>query len=623
MKRSVLPLPRLRSIALAFLFIWSRGAAADAWYNPSWLYRKQVTIDHTKVGGGVDLVAFPVLLNFPSDANLAAHALANGDDILFTSADGTTKLAHEIESYTPATGALVVWVNVPTVSANVDTVLDLYYGNAGSSNQQNPSAVWDAHYHGVWHLKENGVLAADSTSNANNATSGTLPTQTSGQIGKGQSFDGSSQSIGIPDAASLDIPTNGTFSVWFKLDEFRQSDFFEKGGFGGYTAWQVNADLWWGPQNGTVAQWSVATGAMTTGRWYRLDGVSEGQIQKLYLDGALAAQSTQIASFLNTGTLQFGKGFDGLFKGSLDELRISDVVRTAGWIVTEYNNQVSPGTFASVGSERALTTLGNGADPGNANRAPGGPAAMVDAFTLQTAIGFDTITAVTVTLAPGTSGGLGLLEITNDAGTVVYGSVSNPVGDTPAIALTTSIAATTTVTPYRIRMTPQSHAGMPAPPGSTYGVTAFVSDWAGTNVHAGSDSGGTTVTIDNQSPGNVTGGTAASASGQVSLNWANPPDADFGGVVVLRSTSAVANVPAEGASYVPGNAIGSAAVACVVAAPATACVDSPLANDTAYHYKVFARDLNGNYATGAVPAGSPATPKGSLFFFKKREIDFF
>ena len=77
------------------------------------------------------------------------------------------------------------------------------------------------------------MLAGDSTSNANNATTGTLPTQTSGQIGKGQSFDGTSQSIGIPDAASLDIPTDGTFSVWFKLDELRQSDFFEKGGFGG------------------------------------------------------------------------------------------------------------------------------------------------------------------------------------------------------------------------------------------------------------------------------------------------------------------------------------------------------------------------------------------------------
>jgi hypothetical protein len=215
------------------------------------------------------------------------------------------------------------------------------------------------------------------------------------------------------------------------------------------------------------------------------------------------------------------------------------------------------------------------------------------------------------------------LEITNDGGTVAYGSVSNPVSDSPAIALTTSIAATTTVTPYRIRMTPRSHAAMPAPPGSTYGVTAFVSDWAGTNVHAGSDSGGTTVTIDNQSPGNVTGGIATSASGQVSLGWANPPDADFGSVVVLRSTSAVADVPAEGVSYVTGNAIGSSAVACVVAAPAGVCVDSPLANDTAYHYRIFARDLNGNYATGVVPAGSPATPKGSLFFFKKREIDYF
>jgi Domain of unknown function (DUF4347)/Concanavalin A-like lectin/glucanases superfamily/Domain of unknown function (DUF2341) len=593
-----------------------------AWYDPAWLYRRQVTIDHTKVSGGVALTAFPMLLSLTSDANLAAHAQASGDDILFTSADGTTKLSHEIEGYTSATGALIAWVKVPILSATVDTVLYIYYGNASASIQQNSTAVWDAHYHGVWHLKENGALASDSTSNANNATTGTLPIQTSGKIGEGQSFDGSSQFVGIPDSASLDIATDGTFSVWFKLDELRQSDLFEKGGFGGYAAWQVNADLWWGPQNGLVAQWSVASGAVTTGRWYRLDGVSSAGIQRLYLDGALAAQSTQIASFLNAGTLQFGKGFDGFFMGSLDEMRISDVVRSNGWIVTEYNNQFLPGTFTALGADQELTSLGNGTDPGNASLAPGGATTMVDAFTFQTATGADAITALTVTLTAGTSGGLGLLEITNDAGTVAYGSVSNPVSDTPAIGLTTSIAATTTVTQYKIRMTPRSHAAMPAPLGSTYSVTAFVSDWTGTNVHAGSDSGGTTVTIDNQSPGNVTGGIATPGSGQVSLSWANPLDSDLGSLVVLRSTSAVADVPAEGVSYVPGNTIGFSTVACVLTALAASCIDSGLTNDTGYHYEIFARDLNGNYATGVVPAGSPATPRGTTFFFKKREIEY-
>ena len=109
-----------------------------------------------------------------------------------------------------------------------------------------------------------------------------------------------------------------------------------------------------------------------------------------------------------------------------------------------------------------------------------------------------------MTLAPGTFASLLQLQITDDAESTVYGSV-NPLSDTPSIQLTTPITATTTSTQYKIRVRPESHALMPSPPGSSYALTARVSSWTGSNFnHAGSDSGGTTVTIDNLSPGNVT-----------------------------------------------------------------------------------------------------------------------
>ncbi|MDD1665936.1 MAG: LamG domain-containing protein, partial [Methanomicrobiales archaeon] len=44
-------------------------------------------------------------------------------------------------------------------------------------------------------------------------------------------------------------------------------------------------------------------------------------------------------------------------KGSFDELRISDIVRSPGWITTEYNNQNSPATFLSVGGRQTVDTM--------------------------------------------------------------------------------------------------------------------------------------------------------------------------------------------------------------------------------------------------------------------------
>ena len=38
------------------------------------------------------------------------------------------------------------------------------------------------------------------------------------------------------------------------------------------------------------------------------------------------------------------------FHGILDEVRISNIARSPGWVATEYNNQSSPRTFASVGT---------------------------------------------------------------------------------------------------------------------------------------------------------------------------------------------------------------------------------------------------------------------------------
>ncbi len=254
------------------------------------------------------------------------------------------------------------------------------------------------------------------------------------------------------------------------------------------------------------------------------------------------------------------------------------------------------------------TTVGNGTNPSNAALCPGGAATMLDAFTLQTSSGTDTVTGVTVSLAAGTAAGLSLVEITNDAGTTVYGSAANPGSDTVAVTLTTNIPVTTTATQYKVRVTPRAHANMPLPQGATYTVTGTVTAVVDSSVSVYNDSTSATVTIDNLSPDNPNGVTGTPCVGQVTLNWFNPIDADFSQVVILRRTgAAVADIPVEGTTYVAGNIIGASSV--VYVGSLATFINTGLANGSAYYYRIFSRDSCGNYSTGA--AAGPFTPSAT------------
>ena len=56
---------------------------------------------------------------------------------------------------------------------------------------------------------------------------------------------------------------------------------------------------------------------------------------------------------MNSGNFQIGaRAFDAGFPGSIDEARVSNTVRSAAWITTEYKNQSSPSTFASIGGQQ-------------------------------------------------------------------------------------------------------------------------------------------------------------------------------------------------------------------------------------------------------------------------------
>ena len=98
-------------------------------------YVRQVTIDHRQVANS-DQTDFPVLISgtfsyLATVANGGRVQNANGYDIEFTSdAAGQLRLDHEIDNYSPVTGAASFWVRIPTLSHSTDTTIYMWYGNS-------------------------------------------------------------------------------------------------------------------------------------------------------------------------------------------------------------------------------------------------------------------------------------------------------------------------------------------------------------------------------------------------------------------------------------------------------------------------------------------------------------
>ncbi|MBN2066575.1 MAG: DUF2341 domain-containing protein, partial [Candidatus Thermoplasmatota archaeon] len=183
------------------------------WWDTSWNYRKMIIIDHNQVTKG--LIDFPVLISRESDSNLAAEAQSSGHDIVFISEDNTKRYNHEIESYNATTGKLTAWVKIPHLSANVDTVLFMYYGNAVCGDQQNISGTWDENYMMVHHLNETAGTVYDSTSYGNDATNNGAVYNSSAKIDGGYDF-ADSGNINCGNDNSLDITDALTLEAWVK-----------------------------------------------------------------------------------------------------------------------------------------------------------------------------------------------------------------------------------------------------------------------------------------------------------------------------------------------------------------------------------------------------------------------
>lgn len=103
------------------------------------------------------------------------------------------------------------------------------------------------------------------------------------------------------------------------------------------------------------------SGTSVAGTWYHVVGVYNNPTLYLYLNGVLnnSLATTGGATFASNASFQIGAYDSGTqpFNGIIDEARVSNVARSAGWIQTEFNNESAPGTFVAVGSQEGPGAL--------------------------------------------------------------------------------------------------------------------------------------------------------------------------------------------------------------------------------------------------------------------------
>jgi hypothetical protein len=354
-------------------------------------YRKSIAVKSGQVSSGPH-TDFPMLVSV-TDSNLATVAnnghiasydATNNDprDLVFMGLDDNTcnvagggtnpcRLSHQIETYNSSTGQLIAWVKVPKMyytSSSDRTVIYIYYGNSCmTASTQNASGVWNINYVGVWHLQENqsgtgtADLYRDSTSNSNHGDDYISATGKTGQIASGQQFDNSDDYALVGNSTSLGITGNITISAWIK--RAASNDYSVILGKTNTSRWDYDVYMgisgakdkivFWS-DSAPGSHWVASNGTITDTNWHYVVAARSGSTVSFYIDGSASGTPTLSNAFNNhSDPVRIGNdgAANSTFAGYLDEVRLSNSARNAGWVATEYNNQSAPGSFYTEGAE--------------------------------------------------------------------------------------------------------------------------------------------------------------------------------------------------------------------------------------------------------------------------------
>ena len=192
----------------------------------------------------------------------------------------------------------------------------------------------------------------------------------SGQIDGADDFGGTQDHINVSDSSSLDLSTAGTLEAWINISSYTDfSGVIHKGDLRDWSDEAYSLQFWYSPVGrvtlyvyGTSTQAQLDSNTVLgTGSWHHVVGTWDESGMQICVDGSLDTTGVETTAARNTaGGVNIGSQLDEEynsaylncpFDGSMDEIRISNIARSADWVQTCYNNQNSPATFCIIGGE--------------------------------------------------------------------------------------------------------------------------------------------------------------------------------------------------------------------------------------------------------------------------------
>jgi len=349
------------SAATAGDAVYSLAQSDQASWLTGWDYRLPITIDQTKIDS--DLTQFPVMVRLSASSGQGANDVtavfdelgANKLKIAVTQADATTEMYVDIEKWDNVGEEAVLWVSKAgwVASGTTDTVIYLYFDADQADNSTYISmsggapaqSVWDSNYVLVDHMADGASTSAtyDSTSNNRDGTKigAGQPAVATGKIGYGQSFDNSNDEI---DYTALAFTSNYTFE-WITDDSVTSDTFFGFRGdlrYEGIIHWNNRLYLYLNETGSINQNWADTPFVDGNPHYLALAFVNDNPFSQnalFYVDASAKSHLGGNAGAPNTWTTtQIGVGAPGPLSGTMDEVRISNIQRSAAWVKATYNS---------------------------------------------------------------------------------------------------------------------------------------------------------------------------------------------------------------------------------------------------------------------------------------------